>query len=149
MAGDLEDFLRRAAVRRQQKAAQQQQAPQRRPEQPQYSDSRTERVSRDRDREPEEPVLTAEIVADDPVSHLAQLHRAEEAKRAAVKAKRQAKKSAERNRQKQAKKGSGTPLTQGSTGKPAQDLVNLIKQPGGIQQAILLREILDRPVHRW
>jgi len=142
MAGDLEDFLRRAASRRQQKAVEQQQAPQQRRRQPEYSDSRSERISR----EPDEPVLTAEIIAEDPKSHAARLHRAEEAKRTAVKAKKQAKKSAEQARQRAARK---RPVALGSTGKPAQDLVNLLKQPGGIQQAILLREILDRPEHRW
>lgn len=143
MAGDLEDFLRRAAVRRQQKAVEQeQQAPQQRRQQPQYSDSRSERISRQRD----EPVLTAEIVAEDAKSHVARLHRAEEAERAAEKAKKEAKKLSKLARQRAAKK---RPVVLGSTGKPAQDLVNLLKQPGGIQQAILLREILDRPEHRW
>ncbi len=48
-------------------------------------------------------------------------------------------------------------LTQSSASSPlldngtvtAQSLLNLLRQPGGIQSAILLREILDRPVHRW
>ena len=31
----------------------------------------------------------------------------------------------------------------------AQDLIRLLQQPGGIKQAILLKEILERPEHRW
>ena len=36
-----------------------------------------------------------------------------------------------------------------SSGHPAQDRIRTLQRPGGIQQAILLREILERPTHRW
>ena len=39
--------------------------------------------------------------------------------------------------------------SQQSNGLSAEDLVAMLKRPGGVQQAILLREILDRPEHRW
>jgi hypothetical protein len=35
------------------------------------------------------------------------------------------------------------------TGDARADLIRLLRQPGGIKQAILLREILDRPIDRW
>ncbi len=44
---------------------------------------------------------------------------------------------------------SATAGSQQSVGFSAEDLVALLKRPGGVQQALLLREILDRPEHRW
>ena len=145
MSGDLEDFLRRAAQRRQTKAAQQQQPPPQQPAQrqpPQYSDRRTERVARI----PEDEVLTAEVVEDDPNSFAARLQRVEEAKRAAKKAEAEAV-----AKLKKSHGGRTRPAINSAalTGHPAQDLIRMLQQPGGIQQAILLREILDRPEHRW
>jgi len=104
MAGDLEDFLRRAAARRQQKATQekQQQAQQQRPEPPQYSDSRTERVARTV--EPVDEVLVADVVEDTTNSYAAQLQRIEDTKRAAAQAERKAKRSASEAEAKIAKK---------------------------------------------
>lgn len=143
MSGDLEDFLRRAAQRRQAKAAQQQQ--QQPAPRPQYSDSRTER--RVRSAEPEE-VFTAEIVEEDSSSIAARLRRIEEAKRAAKKAEAEVAQAIEK-----AKTRGGSKLTDAAplalSGNPAQDLLTLLRRPGGIQQAILLREILQRPEHRW
>jgi hypothetical protein len=140
MSGDLEDFLRRAAQRRQAKAAPQPTSRQK----PEYSNSRTER--RVRDREADE-VLVAEIVEDDPNSFAARLRRVEAAKLAAAKA------EAELAPKRQA---SGTDKTTTAparavllSGDPRKDLRALLRQPGGIRQAILLREILDRPEHRW
>jgi hypothetical protein len=146
MAGDLEDFLRRAAQRRQQKAQQQkqQQAAPTRGEPPQYSDRRTERITRPV--ELDEPVLTAEIVEDDLSAHIAQLHRAEQASHAA----KQAKLKAQRSKLSSGKgKAESRTAKAGSSGVPARDLIHLLRRPGGVQQAILLREILDRPEHRW
>ena len=34
-------------------------------------------------------------------------------------------------------------------GTPAEQLLDLIRRPGGMQQAFLLREILERPEERW
>ncbi len=147
MAGDLEDFLRRAAERRKAKAAQQQQqqpqqrrqpAPPRRP-QPEYTDRRAERIVRP---EPE-PVLVAEIV-EDPLAE--RRRKLAEAKKAAAKAQAEAAKKAKRS-------GAAAPRSSGATpaltGDVAGDLIKILQHPGGLRQAILLREILDRPEHRW
>jgi hypothetical protein len=140
MSGDLEDFLRRAAQRRQAKAAQTQQPPQR--QRPQYSDHKTERVARI----PEDEILTAEIVEDDSNSFAARLQRVEEAKQAAKKAEAAA---AEKLKKAHGGRSRASIATAAPSGHPAQDLIRMLQQPGGIQQAILLREILDRPKHRW
>ena len=145
MSGDLEDFLRRAAQRRQAKAAQQQQPPQQQPAQrqpPQYSDRRSERVARIA----EDEVLTAEVVEDDLNSFAARLQRVEEAKRAAKQAEAEA---AAKLKKSHGGRTRASISTATPSGHPAQDLIRMLRQPGGIQQAILLREILDRPEHRW
>ena len=84
MAGDLEDFLRRAAQRRQQKAQQQKQqqaaAAATKREPPQYSDRRSERVTRPV--ELDEPTLTAQVVDDDGLTHVEAMRRLEDAKHA-------------------------------------------------------------------
>ena len=148
MAGDLEDFLRRAAQRRQQKAQQQKQqqaaAAASRREPPQYSDRRAERVTRPV--ELDEPVLTAQIVEDDELSHIEAMRRLEDAKHATKLAQQKA--NRESRRAKEAKAKSRNTASR-LAGNPAEELVRLLKQPGGIQQAVLLREILDRPEHRW
>ncbi len=139
MSGDLEDFLRRAAQRRQAKTAQQQQSqPAQRPR-PQYTDQRTERVARIPD---QDEILTAEIVEED--SFAARRRRLEAAKQAATKAEAEA---AEQMKRVAGSKHSTAPVI--LSGNPAQDLLKMLKRPGGIQQAILLREIFDRPEHRW
>jgi len=148
MAGDLEDFLRRAAQRRQQKAQQQKQqqaaAAAARREPPQYSDRRTERVTRPV--ELDEPVLTAQIVEDGSASQIEAMRRLEDAKHANKLAKRKAKREQKESMASEAKR---TNTGSESAGNPAEELVRLLRSPGGIQQAILLREILDRPEHRW
>ena len=162
MAGDLEDFLRRAAQRRQQKAAQGGAAqPQRQPP-PQYTDRRTERQVRPQDEE----VVMAEVVEDPrEIDRSRQRKKVDQAKKLAARARAEA---ASRQRKKEAqsrsreesesrsvpsKKQSSNPSSDTGTpdlsGNLAQELIALIKQPGGIQKAILLREILDRPEHRW
>ena len=151
MSGDLEDFLRRAAQRRQAKAADQKQAQQpTRPVRPQYSDSRTERVARPvRD---DEPVLTAEIVDESAESHSRQIQRMEDQRRSIEEAKKVARRLEEETAKKQKKsdqRGSSQSSIPQSTGHPVADLLANFRRPGGIQQAILMREILDRPEHRW
>lgn len=144
MAGDLEDFLRRAAQRRQAKAAQQQPPPPTRA-QPHYSDSRTERVVPPI--EEAEEILTAEIV-EDTNSIAARMHRLEEARRVAAEVEEAAHEKLRSVKHKVQKKKAVAVKGQ-FTGNPAADLINALRQPGGIQQAILLREILDPPEHRW
>ena len=143
MSGDLEDFLRRAAQRRQAKAAQQQQSEPRR-QAPQYSNRRTERMVQVPD---SDEVLTAEIVEEDPNSFAARLRRVEEAKQAAAKAEAEAAKKLKRAKGPGRSKSSGAAVA--LTGNPTQNLIKMLQHSGGIQQAILLREILDRPEHRW
>ena len=139
MSGDLEDFLRRAAQRRQAKEAQQQSS-QRPPRQkPQYSNRRTERMV-----EPVEEVVVAEVI-EEPISPLAEAHRrVEEAKRAAAQA------EAELATKSKGQRKSGVSIsTTVSTGNPGLDLVHMLSNHGGLRQAILLNEILERPEHRW
>jgi hypothetical protein len=141
MAGDLEEFLRRAAARRQQQTSVQKPqpvAPRREP--PQYSDSRTERIVRS---EPEPVLLAAEVVENSHNSYAAQLQQIDDARRAAAAAERKAAQAA-RNAAEVVRSASAT-----TGANAAQELIRLIRRPGGIQQAILLREILDRPEHRW
>jgi hypothetical protein len=144
MSGDLEDFLRRAAQRRQAKAAQQSQpAPKRQP--PQYSDRRTERLVQARETD---EVLTAEIVEDDPNSFSARLRRIEEAKQAAAKAEAETAKKLAKARGKSIRSKSSSVAVALSVN-PTQELIRMLRNSSGIRQAILLREILDRPEHRW
>lgn len=142
MSGDLEDFLRRAAQRRQAKAAQQQQpAQQQRPRsRPQYSDSRTERIVQAVD----DDIPVAEVVEDDTSSLAARRRRLEQSKKAAEQAE-----AAKRVRSAKPSARPATAATIPLAGSAAQDLLRILRQPGGIKQAILLREILDRPEHRW
>lgn len=140
MSGDLEDFLRRAAQRRQAKAAQQRQPAARR-QPPQYSDRKTERVARI----PEDEVLTAEVDHDSN-SIAARMQRLEDAKRAAKKAEAEA---AEKLKKAHGGRTRASLMTAETTGHPVHNLIRTLQRPGGIQQAILLREILERPEHRW
>ena len=152
MSGDLEDFLRRAAQRRQAKAAQERAASARPSEsrsgsrtRPQYSDRRTERiVSADEADE----ILVAEVVDDEAHNSIAdRMRRLEAAKQAAA----EAESSLGRLRRADQKPQAKAPAAAGPllSGDPVQNLIKLLRQPAGIQQAILLREILDRPTHRW
>ncbi|MDA8743223.1 hypothetical protein N9N28_01205 [Rubripirellula amarantea] len=145
MAGDLEDFLRRAAQQRQAKAAQQRQAQQAPPPRlkPQYSNSRTERTVRS-SVEPEE-ILVAEVIEDEN-SISARRRRVEQAKQRAKEAEQEL---ARRTQKSSRGSSSQSDRSVASTGDPIADLLANLRRPGGVQQAILLREILDRPEHRW
>ncbi|TWU46019.1 hypothetical protein Q31b_11970 [Novipirellula aureliae] len=180
MAGDLEDFLRRAAQRRQAKAGggnapaggrtqqpqrpqsqqpqrqtPQRQTPQRQKPQrqkpqrqkPQYSNSRTERVARPVDEE----IVVAEVVEDVDSQWNQRRRKIEDAKRAAKQAEQEAAQAFSK-----LKSPAGTQALPASknenskvTGFTIEDLVQVLHRPGGMQQAVLLREILDRPEHRW
>ncbi len=148
MSGDLEDFLRRAAQRRQAKAAQQRGGPGGQPAaksrtRPQYTDSRTERLVR---ADEADEVLMAEIVEEEDESIASRMRRLEQAKRAAAEA------EAELEKKARAAKGGGRARARSEkllTGNPADDLIRMLQQPGGIQRAILLKEILERPEDRW
>lgn len=156
MAGDLEDFLRRAAERRAQKQQQgaggrpakrggsgQSQRPKPQPRSaPEYTDARRERQIR--------PPVEEEVFADDLIEVVNPL--AEKQARLA-KSKKQAAAAKERVAQQQRDIHEPTVADRGqisiSGGTPAEQLLDLLQRPGGIQQAFLLREILERPEDRW
>jgi len=144
MAGDLEDFLKRAAARRQNKPPQQQPAAGGATRQAsQYSDRSRERVVRQLD--DDEPILVAEIL-DEPDAMAKRRKAILAAKQEAARLQAEAATQLAKLRQ-----DSGESSTPGLTftGEPRADLIRLLRQPGGIKQAILLREILDRPIDRW
>ena len=144
MPDDLEDFLRRAAARRQAKAAQQPPAqpaaPAPRPK-PQYSDRRTERVVRPR----EDEILVAEVV-EEPNEFQ---KRQEQVRKAKQKAQEAAAELASAQKKQKSRKPKPSVSSPPISRNPAENLIALLQRPGGIQQAVLLREILDRPEHRW
>ncbi|TWT76411.1 hypothetical protein CA13_69050 [Planctomycetes bacterium CA13] len=167
MSGDLEDFLRRAAQRRQAKAGQakagqgnagqakpagasRQRATQQPPpakstrQRPEYSNSRSERLVRP----VEEEIVVAEIVEDVDSEWQQRRRRIEEAKRAAKQAQAEVGRQVSKLKKKSTDQ-TPVPVSPLGTGHAIDDLLNLIHRPGGMQQAILLREILDRPEHRW
>ena len=156
MSGDLEDFLRRAAQRRQAKAAQERAASARPSEsrsgsraRPQYSNSRTERVV---SADEADEILVAEVVDDEAHNSIAdRMRRLEAAKQAAAEAESSLGSLRRAEHKSQHKPPAKAPAAAGPllSGDPIQDLIKLLRQPTGVRQAILLREILDRPTHRW
>ena len=150
MSGDLEDFLKRAAERRQAKATEKNRPPKRVP--PQYSDSRSERV-------PHNPPLEATVVEEVVVAEVVRASQpARKEPSLAERAKERAKErgtptaditSASLPAVNQPYERASRSTNVESVGFSAADIIELLKQPGGVQQAILLREILDRPEHRW
>jgi hypothetical protein len=159
--------LRRAAERRQAKIAQERRAAQGqaagRPankSRPEYSDRKAERRVR---RPEDDEVLVAEIVGDTKTgaSAPARKQRAEtqkERSRGQYDASR-AQPSVTTASAAAASAGASAAAANAATsaataarlsgGDPVRNLLLLFRQTGGIQQAILLKEILDRPVHRW
>ncbi len=155
MSGDLEDFLRRAAQRRQKKSAEPAATPPQR-RRPEYSDSRRERVT--------EPIEVAEVV-DDAVepelidqmgqSIAEQRKRIREAEQRAADIRAQAKKkakAAEKTKTASDKHRVGSrsqPPPSGLVVPTRDDLIALLARPDGLRQAIMMKEILERPEHRW
>ena len=169
MQDDLEDFLARAAKRRADKANRQRgeeiRSESRRIKQEirsQYSDSRSERVVNVDDYE--EEVFEAELVGED----LAQAE-----KLSSRSSKHRSTGDRETSRLKQVKPAEANSRSIHQIVKPASDsgvenpqvaksrsrdhvtgihsleLVQMLSRPGGIRQAFLLKEIIDRPLHRW
>lgn len=159
MAGDLEDFLRRAAQRRQQKTAQQkEQAGPPRRTRPEYSNAKTERIARPV--EPDDPIVTAEIVDEVAQSRAARSRQAQarenEARQAHARRLEQAERAAAEAKaeiaaalQTAGNRAAGRTQLAARRPEPLRELVRGLLRPGGIQQAILMREIMDRPEHRW
>ncbi len=160
MAGDLEDFLRRAAARRQAQADQPQPTP-RPPSQPrpEYSNRRTEHPPRATERPPralerQEPeVIVAEIM-EDSSSISERMQRQEEARQAAREAETIIKNRGRSTRSRATRSRSTRSRSKGRLSSEGTEnlrdgLIEALKSPGGIRKAILLREILERPTHRW
>ena len=138
MSNDIEEFLRRAAERRQQAARQrsaQQQAQTKSRSAPQYTDRAAERrVASPGDTEPEEVAVVAEIVEPTEAEYVSGglAHRRD--------AERAAKKLAN------AQVVLAAPVTPESL---IAAITLQLSTPDGLRQALLIREILDRPTHRW
>ena len=149
MSGDLEDFLRRAAQRRQAKSAQRSQ-PQAARSKPQYSNRQTERVV---DAVIVDEPLMAEVIAEDSNPLAAQQRHLQESRKAAALAQAEAAKKLSKIKGRRRSKGraaaSSGPSRLALSGVTSEDLIRLLSTPQGIRQAILLREVLDRPEHRW
>lgn len=170
MQDDLEDFLARAAKRRADKANRQRgeeiRSESRRINQEiqsQYSDSRSERVVKVDDYE--EEIFEAELVGEDlaqaqmlssgssehpstgldrETSRLKQIKSAEANSRSIHQNVKSASKSSLEN-----PKVEKSRSRDHVTGIHSLELVQMLSRPGGIRQAFLLKEIIDRPLHRW
>lgn len=164
MSGDLEDFLARAAKRRAEKASQQREQEvrgqtqrSRTAVQSQYSNRKTERLVRLDDDDDE--ILEAEIVAElVPEKTTKRLNDAKAASPISPRQKVSGQKTSEQkthvlrsSRSPKSGESTGRALTAGesSTGINALELVQMLGRPGGVRQAFLLKEIIDRPVKRW
>jgi hypothetical protein len=164
MSGDLEDFLARAAKRRAEKASQQREQEvrgqtqrSRTAVQSQYSNRKTERLVRLDDDDDE--ILEAEIVAElVPEKTTKRLNDAKAASPISLGQKVSEQKTSEQKTRvlrssRSPKSGESTgralPAGESSTGINALELVQMLGRPGGVRQAFLLKEIIDRPVKRW
>jgi len=159
MSDDLEDFLARAAKRRAEKASQQREQElrgqtqrSRTAVQSQYSNRKTERLVRLDDDEDE--ILEAEIVAEADSEKMTQ--RLDHAKAVSPISPGQKTSGQEthvlrssRSPKSVESTGRALPAGESSTGINALELVQMLGRPGGVRQAFLLKEIIDRPVKRW
>lgn len=168
MQDDLEDFLARAAKRRADKANRQRgeeiRSESRRINQEirsQYSDSRSERVVKVDDYE--EEIFEAELVGEDlaqaeQLSSRSSKHRStgdrETGRLKQVKSPANSR-SIHQNVKPASDSGVENSEVEKSrsrdhvTGIHSLELVQMLSRPGGIRQAFLLKEIIDRPLHRW
>ena len=137
MSDDLEAFLRRAALKRKanQDARRQQQQRERRPvRRPEYSDARNERQVRSTDRRSDAPAAKPDRNEDVPV--IAEVSESVEPKM--------------RNRVPSASSPIAADASSDlSTDAFVEELVEALQTPAGLRQAIFLREIMERPQHRW
>jgi len=153
MSGDLEDFLARAAKRRAEKANQQREQEvrgqtqrTRAAVQSQYSDRKTERVVRLDD---DDEILEAEIVAEVDLGNASQqLPSSLAVNQASSVQPERVSRSSRRSGSVEAS-GKASPAGGTNTGINALELVQMLGRPGGVRQAFLLKEIIDRPVNRW
>ncbi len=149
MPSDLEDFLRRAAQRRQTNAPPAQAAPTQRTR-PEYTNRQSERLT-SHPMDDSDDIPVAAIVLDD--EHEEDPYAMQRKRIAAAKAaaeKEAAKAAAALAKLQQSKASGGSPASSfTSTGNMVEDIKRMIQAPGGMQQAMILKEILDRPEHRW
>jgi hypothetical protein len=144
MSNDLEDFLRRAAQRRQEKAAATPTARPVAPLRPEYAQAQSERQPRQRvvedDDEPVDAIIVEE--SENPYG----IHAIS---RVVEKIDQPASHALSGNASSSTTSSRTSVVTGGTSPSTVNDLIRLLSGPGGMQQAILLREILDRPEHRW
>ncbi|TWU67609.1 hypothetical protein [Crateriforma conspicua] len=150
MAGDLEDFLKRAAAKRQAKAAAAQNANTRPTRSaPEYTDSRRERQIRELD----DSDLVDEVIVGEVVETPSDQQQYQERRRRIEQAKKRAEKIAAETAKRAKKSSSVVDTSSDSIGDgevlDPEQLMAMLRSPQGMRQAILLREILDRPEHRW
>ncbi|MEM1228888.1 MAG: hypothetical protein AAGJ40_24655 [Planctomycetota bacterium] len=150
MANDLEEFLKRAAALRQQKAVEQRAAEAQRDQRQRdrvrpYTDRRTERQPQwqhDHDDDPwdadqfDEPVIMAEVVSPD----------AREPVHSSLHGEMPSESREQRRGQDRSSSSQSLPHNEAASSVgDAGTLIRLLRQPGGIRQAFLMREILNRP----
>ncbi|QDV57720.1 hypothetical protein [Rosistilla oblonga] len=152
MSDDIEAFLRRAAQRRKEQAARKA-APTAKPR-PQYTDSRAERKIREQQ---VEEIVEPEIIEQaDGFSQLSSRHLQAEHFAGGV---GQADDKMDAHIQQvfdhQVSKLASEPADVSSQsqaladGEIAKALIDMLQTSNGVQQAFLLREIIERPTHRW
>ncbi len=151
MAGDLEEFLKRAAERRAQKQGGGAGRPQQRrtptPQPVQEPEPEVRESLRDRHIKPsiDDAIPVAEVV--EPVSPFAdQERRLAESRKKAEAAKQKLAQARKKQQAASEKQDLDAPEL---TGTAAEQLIQLIRHPNGLKQAFLLREILDRPSDRF
>ncbi|MEM9827051.1 MAG: hypothetical protein AAF958_10705 [Planctomycetota bacterium] len=173
MSNDLEDFLRRAAQKRHAGEVARREEKSRPPRRPlsEYSDARSERVIRPSPEEAEEVIL-AEVVPTTRTTVQTKPRRQASNSRSQGQGARSQGQGARGHQQASPQAGSrgdavaaamasmgGEPTAPmqdeahaadtGQQNTTAKDLVQMLRSPQGIRQAFLLREIIDRPEHRW
>lgn len=163
MAGDLEDFLRRAAQRRAEAAAARPKQPQPQPpRRPEYTDRNRERSVSSGD--VDEEVVIADLVppvtetprrAPQPPPMLA-AQQAQQAAQQTQQAVQQTQRAAQRaqhalgeSRRSALEAQRLDDIPEFKADPTVLALLRLMTNPSGIRQAILAREILDPPHHRW
>lgn len=149
MAGDLEDFLRRAAQRRAETAAARPKPPQPQPpRRPEYTDRNRERSMSTND--VDEEVVIADVVP--PVVERGSSIRVRAAStppRSEARPKILAEPTPVKAPRAPHVASQVTENPEVPASATVQALLRLMTDPNGIRQAILAREILDPPHHRW
>lgn len=179
MSGDIEDFLKRAAQRRQARQGSQPPPPPPPRPRSEYSNARNERITRAQDEyeddiEPallEEPLAQrlAELKRKQLAAQTAQTAKRQgsaerrdqspgrdqrgKAERATLKQSSAAKRAAASPKQASPPASVAAATAQAAAAPvattPVEELMRLLQTPQGLRNAFLMREILDRPEHRW